>query len=312
MSRGNRVLPLLAVVLCCIVIMSNLTEGCYRAMRIRVQNELLLLDIVAIILIIVITFFPSSALRIVLGLPFVLFFPGYTLIAALFPRRNQLGSIERVALSFGLSIAIVPLIGLVFNYTPWGIRLYPILISLTIFILAISSIAWYRRQRLAEVERFTVSLNLSLAPWRGQSFIDRILSIILIAAILGAMGTLGYVIATPRVGEKFTEFYILGLEGRAADYPKELKVGERGRVIVGIINREQETVSYRLEVRIDGVRNTEEVRLLVLEHGEKWEEIVSFTPGRVGDNQKLEFFLYKNGENEPHPKPLHLWVNVKE
>jgi len=28
--------------------------------------------------------------------------------------------IERVALSFGLSIAIVPLIGLVLNFTPWG------------------------------------------------------------------------------------------------------------------------------------------------------------------------------------------------
>ena len=136
-------------------------------MRIRLQNELLLVNILAILLIIFITFFPANVLRIILGLPFVLFFPGYILIAALFPKRNALDSIERVALSFGLSIAVVPLIGLILNYTPWGIRLEPILISITIFILATSLIAWYRRRRLAQVERFTVSLNFSLSPWRG-------------------------------------------------------------------------------------------------------------------------------------------------
>ena len=156
-------------------------------MRIRLQNELLLVNILTILLIIIITFFPSDVLRIILGLPFVLFFPGYTLIAALFPRRNALDSIERVALSFGLSIAVVPLIGLILNYTPWGIKLEPILVSLTIFIVVTSLIAWYRRHRLAEVERFTVSFNFSLSPWRGQSSVDKILSIILIAAVLGAI-----------------------------------------------------------------------------------------------------------------------------
>jgi len=165
--------------------------------------------------------------------------------------------------------------------------------------------------RLAQVERPTVSFNLSLLPWRGQSSVDKILSIILIAAILGAVGTLGYAIATPKVGEKFTEFYVLGLEGKAIDYPRELRVGEEGRVIVGIINQEHETVNYRVEVRIDGVRNSE-VGPLVLEHDAKWEEVVTFTPRKVGDTQKVEFLLYKNGQSEPYLKPLYLWVNVKE
>ena len=49
----------------------------------------------------------------------------------------------------------------------------------------------------------------------------------------------------------------------------------------------------------------------MLEHDEKWEETVSFTPARVGDNQKTEFLLYKNEESEPYLEPLHLWVNVK-
>ena len=75
--------------------------------------------------------------------------------------------------------------------------------------------------------------------------------------IVGALGTLGYVIATPKVGERFTEFYILGLSGKAIDYPTELVVGEERKLIVGIINREREAATYRIEVVIDGVKNNE-------------------------------------------------------
>jgi len=98
-------------------------------LRIYLKNELLLIDILSIILIILIGLTQLYATRLTLGLALVLLFPGYTLISALFPKAKDLDVIERVALSFGLSIAIVPLIGLILNYTPWGIRLYPVLIS---------------------------------------------------------------------------------------------------------------------------------------------------------------------------------------
>ena len=279
-------------------------------MKIRVQNELLLLNIITILLIIVIIFLPSNTLRIVLGLPFILFFPGYTLIAAIFHRKSQLDSFERVALSFGLSIAIVPIMGLILNYTPWGIRLYPILISITIFIFATSLIAWYRRHRLPEMERFTISLTLSLALWRGQGFLDKILSIILIVAILAAIGTLGYVIISPKAGESYTEFYILGPEGKADGYPKELTVGEEAKVIVCIVNQEHETVNYRVEVTINGARH-DEIGPVVLHHEDRWEQEVRFMPVHLGDNQKVEFLLYKQGQNEVY-RSSHMWVNVKE
>src|SRR5512137_1985530 len=104
----------------------------------------------------VFTLTPLSDLpvRIPLGLLMVLFVPGYTLIAALFPQKKDLDGIERLALSFGLSIAVVPLIGLGLNYTPWGIRLTPVVISLAIFTIAMALAARYRRQSLAEEERF--------------------------------------------------------------------------------------------------------------------------------------------------------------
>ena len=278
-------------------------------MRTKLGNELLLLNITTVLVIIVITFFPSSALRIVLGLPLVLFFPGYTLIAALFPRKDQLTSIERVALSLGLSLVVVPSIGFLFNFTPWGIRLYPLLIAIAVFILAFSLITWYRRSRLPEVERFAVYLTFSLSTWRGQSFLEKILSAILLIAILGVIGTLGYVIALPKVGESFTEFYILGSEGKAEGYPKEVVLGGEIRVTIGIINREGDTATYRVEATIDGARY-DEIGPIVLHHEDRWEEEVGFMPAQLGDNQKVEFFLYRQGQTEVY-RSVHLWVNIK-
>ncbi len=277
-------------------------------MTIRVKDELIPLNLLVIVLVAVIILFPSNVLRIILGLPFLLFFPGYTLIAALFIKKEGMGSIERVALSFGLSIAVVPLIGLILNYTLWGIRTEPVLYSVASFILITSIIAWLRRGWLPEPERFGIEFQMRLPGWGGGVW-DRALSVILALAILGALGTLGYVIASPKVGERFTEFYIEGLEGKAIGYPKELVVGEEGKVIVGIINREHETVTYQVEVVIDEIKNSE-VGPVTLDHDGEWEEIVGFTPGRAGDNQKVEFLLYKQGQNEVYQR-LHLWVDVR-
>jgi uncharacterized membrane protein len=112
------------------------------------------------------------------------------------------------------------------------------------------------------------------------------------------------------VGEKTTEFYILGPDGKAADYTSELVVGDEGSVIIGIVNREHETASYRVTVAIDG-RENGNMGPVRLADGEKWEEQITYMPDRAGDNQRLEFYLYKNDNPEPYLKPLRLWLNVK-
>ena len=54
-------------------------------MKIRLPNGLLIIDILTVLLVLAILVIPSSFLRIAFGLPFLLFFPGYVLVAALFP-----------------------------------------------------------------------------------------------------------------------------------------------------------------------------------------------------------------------------------
>jgi len=73
--------------------------------------------------------YPYIYFRYILGSIFILFLPGYSLIKALFP-TNEIDNIERTALSIGMSLTLVPLVGLLLNYTIWGIRLTPITVSL--------------------------------------------------------------------------------------------------------------------------------------------------------------------------------------
>ena len=278
-------------------------------MTIRFKNELLLIISVAILLIIAITLFPSSVLRVILGLPFILFLPGYMLTAALVPARNALGGIERIALSCTLSISLVAATGFILNFTRWGITLYPILISLTIFILIMSAITWLRRRRLFQEERSAFTVTLSLSRWTEQAVVNKVLSVFLAVAILGALASAGYAIAASDENDRFTEFYILGADGKAGDYPAELAVGEEAKVTAGVVNNEREDESYRIEVTIDGNINSE-ITDIALVQGEKWEREVFFSPRKAGENEEVRFSLYKEGQQQPY-RLLRLWIDVK-
>lgn len=274
------------------------------------KNEFPFILFLSFILAVLIVMDVNGNVRFALGLPFVLFFPGYTLIAALFPARDNLDGIERVAFSFGLSIAVVPLMGLILNYTPWGIRLYPILLTLLAFTIMMSVIAIHRRNKLSLEKRFVVSLNVATTKWGDLARLDKILSVALVGAIIFAVGSLYYVATTPKVGEKFTEFYILGNGGKAEGYPRDMKTGEEKEVILGTVNHEYRPVSYTAEVRMDGYVK-KRLGPFELNHEEKKEESVSFSVYEPHENLKVEFILFKDGESNPY-RSLHLWVNANE
>jgi len=91
--------------------------------------------------------YPLVYIRYVLGSILVLWLPGFTLIKALFPSKKEMDTIERVALSIGLSLAIVPIVGLLLNYTPWGIRLTPITLSLLALTITFATTALIREHQ---------------------------------------------------------------------------------------------------------------------------------------------------------------------
>ena len=95
---------------------------------------------------------PFTYLRYGFGSLFVLYLPGAALIELLYPKPKDLSQLERLALSIGLSLALVPLVGLILNYTPWGIRLTPIFTSLSLLTLGLASGAVARKYSLLKLE----------------------------------------------------------------------------------------------------------------------------------------------------------------
>ena len=99
-------------------------------------------------------FYPWIYIRNVFGAVFVLFLPGYTFTKTLFPvnisnkaSTEDLEKIGRLALSVGVSLAIVSLIGLLLYYSPWGMELTPIVLVLLAFTSVFATTAMIREYK---------------------------------------------------------------------------------------------------------------------------------------------------------------------
>lgn len=293
----------------------------------------------------------EGAARIILGLPFILFIPGYVLIFALFPTRKTdrgIDTIERVALSFGMSIATT-LITLGLNYTPWGITLSSDLLSRFAFILIVGTIGIYRWYHTPAAERFIIDIDLSFPE--SENRLDKALTIILIITIIIALIALIYVIVTPKTGEQFTEFYLLGPTGKADDYPRNLTQGTPATIIIGVANHEYHPMNYTIETWLinqttttnqttnhtnvtyhhmwflDKMQTTLNHTPVDIEHQwtPQWRRNYTFTINHTG-RFKLAFLLYTNATQDYNPnqnyatiaqekleqayRECHLWINT--
>ena len=288
----------------------------------------------------------QGPIRTILGLPYILFIPGYVLIFALFPTKKTtkgIDKIERIALSFGMSIT-TSLIGLGLNYTPWGITQNSTMISIFLFIIILGIIGYYRWLKTKTEKRFIIKLNIKLP--KGENKTDQALTYILIITIIIALTLLVYVIVTPKTGEKFTEFYILGAEGIADQYPRNLSTGENATVIIGIVNHEYKTINYTTEIWLINQSTTNNETIIhnmwfldkiniKLKHRDvnieekwkpQWEQQYNFSITKKG-NFKLAFLLYNKNTEEYNKyqdyqniseekikkayRSLHLWLNIK-
>jgi uncharacterized membrane protein len=261
----------------------------------------------------------ESLIRTALCLPLVLFLPGYALVALLFSEKSGLEGLERVALSIGLSVAVVPLIGLGLNFTSWGIQEIPILVCLSLFTLLLSGLAYARRNELPEDRVFEFSFityahNLvSNILGKPESKTETSLMILLIISFLALIGTFGYVTVMPHEGESFTGFYVLGPQRMADNYTNSFAQGENGTYIIGITNNEYRTMNYTMEVKLDNksLPLPAELQNIRLAHNATLEEPLVITPSIVGKNMKLEFLLFNETEKKMPYRDLHLWITVK-
>jgi hypothetical protein len=92
--------------------------------------------------------YPLVYVRNVLGVILVLFLPGYAFIKVVFQKKVPIktssasfDNIERFVLSIAMSLALTSMVGLILYYTPIGIGLTPITISLQTIITVLATVA---------------------------------------------------------------------------------------------------------------------------------------------------------------------------
>jgi uncharacterized membrane protein len=263
--------------------------------------------------------FSDSGLRPAITITYLLFVPGYALAAVLFVRKNDLDRLERTAFSFGLSLAIVSLLGLILSSSSWGATIESMIASLLAFTLLVTPVAYIRRHVLAKDERFAIRINKNLSkqihafalansssPQRKVLFCSLIIAIAFTAAIAS------YAVVLPKQEAGSTEFYILNSNGKAEDYPTNFSLGDHKLVTVGMSNHEYAKTTYSLIINLNDSGNVTRLNSsgITLNDGQKWQQAIDLFPNHVGDNMKIEFLLYA-GQDLTNPyQECHLWVNV--
>jgi uncharacterized membrane protein len=292
--------------------------------------------------------------QIPLGFVLVFFLPGYAVVAAFYPSpcfetetRAAYGAaqteatsgptaLERLVVAIGLSVVTVPLVGIVWNFTPWGIAAPQVLGSLLVIVLVGATVAAYRRATRPAAERFRLPLERFSAyrsALTGDASRETTIAVAVTLLVVLSVVAVSTAIAVPKNGEEYTELYLLSEDPEsgqltAGNYPATLPPGEPREIHVGIGNRESVPVDYTVVVELQRLETVGEERIVVeeaeldrftatVEAGERTRlgrEVVA-DPGLTGSDLRLAFLLY---EDTPPSEPsvsnayreVHLWVSV--
>jgi len=270
------------------------------------------------------------------ALPFLLFVPGYAVVASLFPTWNpeyenhRLIVTERILYSVAASICLAIIVGVNLEFTPWPIRPIPVLTTLAIITVVASGIAGYRRHRRTPTglgQASTPSETSRAASRRSNGEGIQLGTIVVGVAILVAFASVTLVAAQPQRGEAYTEFGLL-TENETGDleasgYPEQIAMGESEQLYFTVINHEMETTEYVVVVQLARTAPTGEViertRLDSYDNrtaaGDRWLQRHTVTPVLEGERLRLTYLLYRGSLPEQPTaenayRETHIWVDV--
>ena len=273
----------------------------------------------------------ETLLHTAIGLLFVLFLPGYSFVSLLFPaaatepekEKSRFDSVstlppggsidwwERVALSFGLSIVISPIIGIGLGVSPWGYHFQPTMLTIGIFTIACAWLGSVRRRSLPVERRFRIPYRDWYSAARTHlmtpdSRLDGVLNVFFAGMLLVATISLCYAVTAPKSGDPYTRFSLM-TENSSGDlivggYPQNLTRGESTPLVLDVGNFEQRTIRYSVVVRLQRVKDGHvlvQQKLTrfhrVVKPNETWRHEYRFSPSMTGTHLRLQYLLYRDG-----------------
>lgn len=295
----------------------------------------------------------ASPLQVVLGAPLVLFLPGYALLTVLYPGRCRDSTLavtrdehstvldrdgltwgERAAVSFAASLALVPLLAILFAVARVPLNPVPIILGLGAVTLLGTVVGALRRLQLPPSERLMLPTRrwgeeLRRATVEAPSRRDAVLNTVLLVAILAALTGLVYGLAAPPAGVGYTEATLLTSQGGelvAGNYTTEYTADESASLVLMVENQEGGPRTYTVVVALERVRGSGEnfrvverdvlTRLTMdVAAGEIVRKRHTIRPSLRGENLRLSYYLFVgDGPTtlaDSVPKHhLYLWIDV--
>jgi len=297
----------------------------------------------------------DTFVRLLVGLPILFILPGYVLVSTLYPaRRGAVGGAsrlltwtdrplseraltwpERLAVSFGLSLALLPLVALGVSLVFGGFHLTTDLGVLSGLIVLGAVTATARRFQLPPDERARAPVfgwlsALHASVFDADSSLDALLNVVVVLSVLVALTSITYAVAVPQSGGGYATFslYTRNESGGlvAGGYPTNLTQGQTQSLVVAVDNHGQQVTDYTVVAELQRVRQVNDTATVVEETplesltqtvaaNQSWTADYGVRPQMTGRNLRLVFYLYrgdapKNPSAETAYRTLHLWVNV--
>ena len=302
--------------------------------------------LVAIVLLAVVEI-TSPVVRVVVGVPLLFLAPGYATVSILFPRASALESTddrqflgqtrtvsdgERLALAFGLSVALLPMIGLTMVAATVALTGPAIVTTVGMFVLGGVLVAALRRGRVPAGERYSLRFGRKLSRlWGaivGGSVVHTAVNVVLVVSMLVALTSVGYAFVSPQQGEQYTSLELLSEDDSgeyvASDYPTELEPGEPVELTVAVENQEGADTDYTAVVQEQWVddgdvidRTTHDDTSLAVSDDETVHADLEVTPEAESGTVRVAVLLY---DGSPPEEPTtdnayryaYVWVDIDE
>jgi len=329
--------------------------GWQRALSDRVAVDIVLAWALAATTYLAVVFDVPPALRVLFGGAALVVLPGYVLVALLFPHRSaaaapgrlatiggpdRVNTRTRLALSFGLSLAVLPVLGILISVSPWGFSEQTVAGAFLAFVGIGGLLGAAVRRRLPPEDRFRIPIDrwtgeLRSALWTGPPA-QRALNAVVLLSIGVALVAAGGVIAVPQGGQSFTDFAVLSANGDgelvAGGYPDDLETNGSATLVTAVENHEGETTTYTIVVTMERLQpdgatgganasasndtvSGERVELqrfsATVEPGQRWTQRHEVQPELDADSRRVHYYLYR-GEAPaavgPDSAYRHLWL----
>jgi uncharacterized membrane protein len=236
-------------------------------------------------------------LKVTLVTGLLVLIPGYLLFLALFPRDNRYDPIQILGISGILGLSTNLLLGTLQTQIPNGIGLnLPVHLGvLAIFCCGCGLVYFFRNRSLSldkkKIQRIFPEFKELISP--------RLFPAVAIVSLF-VIGTIVFVNLYPRSPENsYTEFYVLDGSNSIPFHPSPDAIDGEIRLRVGVVNRENEQVNYKVQFESQGERLSNPVQFS-LQNGEEWEVNVSLSSSRLKDISQLDILLYKENAALPY------------